>query len=394
MGLLAAPHRGPQLSQERRMHPELFKIPLINFTVPGYGAMIVLAFLGGTWWMCHRASKVKADPDICLSLSLICLMLGWLGGRTFYVIHYWKTQFAFQPGKILDLQAGGFEVYGGLITAAVFCLLYLWIKGVSLRLYADIAAPTVVFGLGVGRIGCFLVGCCWGAPCPAHLPWAVQFPALSSAHQQQWEQRTATLPAELIFVDPTGLGAPIPPQILKMSDAELERVREKVTHADKAIAEAKARGDVPKVAQMVAAKRGALAVFDHLDKWDTTTTKLRALASSERFRSNPVHPAQIYSAIGPLLLALILNAYFYRRTRHGTVMAAAIICYAVERFIEEIIRIDNPQDTFGLTISQGVSVGFLLFGLLWLAILQKLPLRSSAPAKRTPAAQPAAAPTA
>ena len=368
------------------MHPELFKIPGINFVVPGYSAMIVVAFLGGTWWMCRRAAKVKADPDICLSLALICLVFGWLGGRTFYVIHYWKTQFASQPWKVLDLQAGGFEVYGGLITGAVLCVLYLWMKRVSIRLYSDIAAPTILFGLGVGRIGCFLVGCCWGAHCPPSLPWAVQFPAMSSAHQQQWEQRTATLPAELILVDPTGLGAPMPRQILKMSDADLERVRGNVAKADSAIAQAQAKGEVTKVAQLVGAKRGAYSLFDHFERWGTSPEKLRALADSGRFKSQPVHPAQIYSAVGPLLLALILNAFFYRRKRHGVVMAAAVLCYAVERFIEEAIRIDNPQDTFGLTVSQGISVGFLVFGLLYLAILQKLPLRSSAPAKRVLAA--------
>jgi prolipoprotein diacylglyceryltransferase len=72
----------------------------------------------------------------------------------------------------------------------------------------------------------------------------------------------------------------------------------------------------------------------------------------------------------------LLSAYFYRRKRHGTVFALAMICYPVQRFIEEIIRLDNPRDTFGLTISQGVSVVLLVIGLVYWLILLQMPLRS------------------
>ena len=35
-------------------------------------------------------------------------------------------------------------------------------------------APTVGLGIGLGRIGCFLNGCCFGTP--TDLPWGVTFP--------------------------------------------------------------------------------------------------------------------------------------------------------------------------------------------------------------------------
>jgi len=34
--------------------------------------------------------------------------------------------------------------------------------------------PALAFGIAIGRIGCFLNGCCYGDPC--NLPWAVRFP--------------------------------------------------------------------------------------------------------------------------------------------------------------------------------------------------------------------------
>ena len=49
--------------------------------------------------------------------------------------------------------------------------------------FADLIAPGVVLGVGLGRIGCFLNGCCYGGIC--ELPWAVQFPEGTPAYADQ-----------------------------------------------------------------------------------------------------------------------------------------------------------------------------------------------------------------
>src|SRR4029077_3547831 len=46
------------------------------------------------------------------------------------------------------------------------------------RVVLDAVAPAGVAGLGVGRLGCFLAGCCFGRP--TTLPWGVIFPALGA----------------------------------------------------------------------------------------------------------------------------------------------------------------------------------------------------------------------
>jgi phosphatidylglycerol:prolipoprotein diacylglycerol transferase len=38
---------------------------------------------------------------------------------------------------------------------------------------ADVFAPAIALGHGIGRLGCFSAGCCWGIEC--HLPWGVTF---------------------------------------------------------------------------------------------------------------------------------------------------------------------------------------------------------------------------
>jgi prolipoprotein diacylglyceryltransferase len=69
--------------------------------------------------------------------------------------------------------------------------------------------------------------------------------------------------------------------------------------------------------------------------------------------------------------------------------------YAAERFLEELLRLDNPQDTFGLTVSQAISIGVLILTALCYLVLRRLPLRSPRAVAYTPTppVKPAAAPT-
>lgn len=375
------------------MHPELFTIPGINYTVPSYGAMLLIAFLSGTWWMTLRARRVKIDPDIVLNIAFISLLTSTIGARAFYVIHYWKDQFADNPFRMLNLRSGGFEIYGGVILAITCCLLYGFIKRLPMRIYADAAMPSILLGMGIGRIGCFLFGCCWGSACPAGLPWAVQFPYGAPAYHRQWENRQITTPAKLTLVDVSGIAGPMPRDILKYSIPELQA---RVEQRAQDVAEAEQTGDSDKLESakrmLELTQRGVTPLLAHYEAFETTPEDLRAAAARPARRTLPVHPSQLYGTVGTILLALLTNAYFYRRRRHGTVMTLGFMLYAIERFLEEAIRGDNPLDTFGMTISQGVSiVVFLLAGAVWLVLLL-LPLRSKAepwipPDRQKPAPQ-------
>ena len=83
--------------------------------------------------------------------------------------------YAQHPGEILSistLQAGGI-FYGGLIAALAVAWWYLRRTKLPALGTADVFAPGIALGHGIGRLGCFSAGCCWGVEC--HLPWAVTF---------------------------------------------------------------------------------------------------------------------------------------------------------------------------------------------------------------------------
>ena len=79
------------------------------------------------------------------------------------------------PGEIFSLaslQAGG-VFYGGLIAALIAAVIYMRRHHLPPLETADVFAPGIALGHGIGRLGCFAAGCCWGTP--TKLPWGVTF---------------------------------------------------------------------------------------------------------------------------------------------------------------------------------------------------------------------------
>ena len=76
------------------MWPTVFKIPWVNLPIRSYGLMLMIGFLGGTWWATRRAMRVKGDPDFVVNLGFVALIFSVIGARIFYVVHYWEDHFA------------------------------------------------------------------------------------------------------------------------------------------------------------------------------------------------------------------------------------------------------------------------------------------------------------
>jgi phosphatidylglycerol:prolipoprotein diacylglycerol transferase len=334
------------------MKPVIFTIPGLNWDIPGYGLMLMLALFISIWWAARRAMKSGGSPDVILNCGLIALFAGVIGCRAMYVIHYWD-QFKAQGSTlqiliaIVDVRKGGLEFYGGFLLTVIAVLAWLrWWEKVSIRWYLDIIAPSAALGLAIGRIGCFLNGCCFGSTCD--LPWAVRFPFGSNAVLSQWNEGLpgAAIRQELLFTHVPGVFTPLPREFLNASDKEIE-----------------------------AASKKFPMVRANMKKYGLTAAELRAMALSHR--SLPVHPTQLYSTITALLIALILNALYWRRTRDGQVICALFLIEPATRWLLEVIRADNPVDTVGMfTISQFLAIGMTLLGLIGLLVLRKMSPRS------------------
>lgn len=152
------------------MYPEIFHISFLH----SYGVLVALAFLVGLWMAARLGKRSGLSPDAITNLASYCGLAAILGAKLMMLVvdfdHYRE-----HPGDIFSLatlQAGG-VFYGGLILALGVAWWYMRKVRLPLGPTADAFAPAIALGHGIGRLGCFSAGCCWGIEC--HLPWAVTF---------------------------------------------------------------------------------------------------------------------------------------------------------------------------------------------------------------------------
>ncbi|MCG8555994.1 MAG: prolipoprotein diacylglyceryl transferase [Proteobacteria bacterium] len=99
------------------------------------------------------------------------------------------------------------------------------------------------------------------------------------------------------------------------------------------------------------------------------------LLESKALASLPVHPSQLYEALGSLLIAIYLGLWGHPRKRFdGEVFCLSVGLYAALRFALEFLRADDRGSIAGWSTSQLVSVGLLLCVLpLWHRLSRRAP---------------------
>ncbi len=143
------------------MIPTLFHLG--PFRIHSYGVMLAISFLLGTWWAMKAAGRRGIPEDRVFSLVGWILVASILGSRLHFVLGH-PGSFA-NPLDFFRIWEGGLTLYGGLIAAILVAFLYLRKHRLRFLTVADACVPALALGEGITRIGCFLNGCCFGAPC-------------------------------------------------------------------------------------------------------------------------------------------------------------------------------------------------------------------------------------
>ncbi len=160
------------------MRKILFEIPLPFFhkslPIYSYGFMLMVAFLVAISTARWRARKEGLDPNKITDMGIYLVCAGILGARLFFVIQYFDDYKNNLLG-IFKIYEGGLVYYGGLFAGIITLFAYVRKHHMPFLKLTDTLIPSVALGLGFGRIGCFLNGCCFGKV-SASIPWAVRFP--------------------------------------------------------------------------------------------------------------------------------------------------------------------------------------------------------------------------
>jgi phosphatidylglycerol:prolipoprotein diacylglycerol transferase len=132
-----------------------------DFSVPAFGVMAVTGYLVGMFFITKEAKRKKIEPILLQSLTMWIIVGMLIGARIWYVLENWY-QFSSDFLSIFILWEGGMVFYGGFIGGFLGGLLFVKIAKLKLYEVMDIVAPGIAIAIAIGRIGCFLNGCCYG----------------------------------------------------------------------------------------------------------------------------------------------------------------------------------------------------------------------------------------
>ena len=199
------------------MQRVLFTIPIGNgVPIFGYGLFLMLGFVAGLLLACWRGRKRGLSVDTVIDVGLISIFAGVIGARvTYLLLDYEPSDGNYGTWKEwLAVWQGGLTFQGGMFLALVADFIYLRWKKISVGRMFDVYAPSLALGVGFGRLGCLLNGCCWGKPAPAGSLLAMRFPdnIEPMAHQLWMHQHQPSAWAD--FLDrlgyPVGTLPPVP----------------------------------------------------------------------------------------------------------------------------------------------------------------------------------------
>jgi phosphatidylglycerol:prolipoprotein diacylglycerol transferase len=212
------------------MRPELFNVFAIG--LPAYFVLLLTGFLFATASGALWARRIGQDPDVVVDLGLACLLMGVVGGRLLHVFadgYFWdyvhlctdpsKVDWRVEQGACVNrlhgvwdaasgvchpaeadcfawakFWAGGLTYYGGFLGASLMAVFLLRRDRFPFWKAADMAGFAIPIGLGFGRMGCLLAGCCYGVESKS--PLALSFPPHSPASDAEFKAHTLTTAAD------------------------------------------------------------------------------------------------------------------------------------------------------------------------------------------------------
>jgi len=154
------------------MRPILFQIG--GIPVFSYGVLVATGVLLALWYGRRRAARVGVDPDKLWSLGIYGVLASLLGAKLWLIATAWEYYSA-NPREIFSVamfQSGG-TFYGGVFGGVIGVVLYAHFQKMPLLPVFDICCAAIPLGHSIGRLGCFMAGCCFGKP--TEVAWGVKF---------------------------------------------------------------------------------------------------------------------------------------------------------------------------------------------------------------------------
>ncbi len=278
------------------MLPVLFEIG--PFKVYGYGLMLGIAFLLGSYVLAKGLARTKIDPNIATTVTILAVIFGISGAKILYLFEEWEYFVKDPIGTAFS--PGGLTWYGGFVLGLAVVSYYVWRKKVPILRFLDALGVALILAYGVGRIGCQLSGD-GDYGYPTRLPWGTIYAQGTAKPMFALEGYFRAHPDEA-----------------------------QIWHYD-----------------------SLKVVPGGVDKLGMRYSKFDAVT--------PLHPAPVYELILGIIGFALLVTLRKRNYPDGALFMMYLMLASLFRFLVEFLRL-NPRLMFGLSEAQLVSIVLFFVG--------------------------------
>jgi phosphatidylglycerol:prolipoprotein diacylglycerol transferase len=185
------------------MHPVLIDfgthtLPFFGPThlfLPTYGVIFAAGALVAWWWFLRRARTMGLPQEPVFNLAFYALLAGLFGAKL-TLIAVDLPYYIDNPAEIVATVRSAGVLMGGILLGAIAFVVYARMRRLPALALADAIVAPVVLAQGIGRLGCFMAGCCYGIASNA---WcAVSFTDPAAHDQTGVPLDTPLLPVQLI----------------------------------------------------------------------------------------------------------------------------------------------------------------------------------------------------
>ncbi|MFH1663162.1 MAG: prolipoprotein diacylglyceryl transferase [Chloroflexota bacterium] len=157
---------------EINIDPVAFAIGSVE--IRWYGLMIALGVFVLVMWTLWQVRKYWPDfpQDRVLALAIVGIPSAIIFARLIHIIDKWEY-YSHHLNQIIGGE--GLTIYGAILGAILGTWIYSKFKPFNYGFAADLVAPGVILAQAIGRVGCFLNGCCHGPEAPTSLPWSITY---------------------------------------------------------------------------------------------------------------------------------------------------------------------------------------------------------------------------
>ncbi|ALA67581.1 prolipoprotein diacylglyceryl transferase [Corynebacterium lactis RW2-5] len=142
--------------------------------IRGYAISILVGVLIGIYWMQRRYAARGGNPELVLDIAIAVIPAGIIGGRLYHVATDWPKYFGpgANPWDVFKITNGGLGIWGAVVLGVLAAWAVTKFRGAPFAPVLDAAAPAIVLGQAIGRLGNWFNQELYGGP--TTLPWGLE----------------------------------------------------------------------------------------------------------------------------------------------------------------------------------------------------------------------------